>query len=153
MSTEKTLNAYLLRTYGITLAERDAIVKEQEGVCACCYRPLTGECRLEVDHEHFKIQAFRAKGSAMDQVGLHDTGWYAYTKFIRAGVWAKTKVEAIKLAKKASQRASVRGVLCGGRFAGCNRKLGRLDDPIWLGRSQTYLLDPPARRILGPSAK
>lgn len=145
--SEKTLNSYLLRQYGITLEERGLIIAEQGGRCICG-RPLEGDCRLEVDHEHFKVQCMRAEGSVFDQIGLNNKGWYASTRFFKAPFWAKTKEAAIKLAKKASRRASVRGVLCGGRFAGCNRKLGRLDDPKWLGSARNYILDPPARRIL-----
>lgn len=45
-------------------------------------------------------------------------------------------------------RSSVRGLLCGGRWHGCNRKLGRIDNLKWLGRVIEYLKNPPAQRIL-----
>jgi hypothetical protein len=97
--------AYLKRTYGITLAEWTAIGEEQGWLCAACKRPLahgrTKGLRPETDHDH------KLKG-----------------------------------------RKSVRGLLCGGRYAGCNRKLGRVDNAQWLKNMLEYLLDPPAQRVL-----
>jgi hypothetical protein len=148
--SEKTVNSYLLRQYGITLVERTAIIAEQGGKCICG-RLLDETCRLEVDHEHIAVkdvQATRAKNSVFDQIGLKSNGWYASTALLRTPVWAKVKAEAVRLALKAGRRASVRGVLCGGRYAGCNRKLGRLDDPVWLAAARDYVADPPARRVL-----
>ena len=43
-------------------------------------------------------------------------------------------------------KAMVRGLLCGGRYAGCNRKLGRIDNFKWLCAAKDYIEDPPARR-------
>jgi hypothetical protein len=51
-------NSFLKSTYGITLAEFDALVEQQKGVCAICEKPETrksrygGTCRLHVDHDH-----------------------------------------------------------------------------------------------------
>jgi Recombination endonuclease VII len=42
----------------------------------------------------------------------------------------------------------VRGILCGGRWAGCNRKLGRIDNIDWLEKVLLYLKSPPAKKIL-----
>lgn len=143
-----TTDAYLLRKYGITVAERQAIVDEQGGKCAACGRPFDGTVRMEVDHEHFKVRCVSAKNSVFNNIGLHKFGWYAYTQFIRMPCWAKTKAVAIAAAKKASLRGSVRGVLCGGRYAGCNRKIGRIDKVPWLRAVTQYLQDPPARKVL-----
>lgn len=139
-------DAYLKRQYGITLAERDAIIREQGGKCLCG-RPLDENCRLEVDHEHFKISTRR---DTLEFSGYlsKNLGWWAISSLMLAPVWAKTKVEAIKKARKASLRLSVRGVLCGGRYAGCNRKLGRIDNVPWLESVLNYLKNPPARRVL-----
>ncbi len=46
------------------------------------------------------------------------------------------------------KRASVRGLLCGGRWAGCNRRLGNVDNVTWLSAALAYLQNPPARRAL-----
>lgn len=42
---------HLRRTYGITEAQYDAILKYQGGVCGVCDKP-PGNRRLEVDHDH-----------------------------------------------------------------------------------------------------
>lgn len=46
------------------------------------------------------------------------------------------------------RRQSVRGLLCGGRWAGCNRKLGHIDKPDWLRRALAYVLARPAQTVL-----
>jgi hypothetical protein len=128
-------DAYLKRKYGITLAERDAIAAEQGNKCAACGRPFDEHTRKEVDHEHFKVQTIRGS-----------KGWYFSTRWVSG--FALTKKDAIKIAKQGSLRFSVRGILCGGRYAGCNRKLGRIDNVPWLQAVLGYLQNPPARRVL-----
>lgn len=49
---------------------------------------------------------------------------------------------------KLSKRESVRGLLCGGRWAGCNRKIGRIDNIEWLKNVINYLENPPAVKYL-----
>ena len=44
-------------------------------------------------------------------------------------------------------KETVRGLLCGGRWKGCNRKLGRIDKGNWLKQASDYIADPPARRM------
>lgn len=44
------------------------------------------------------------------------------------------------------QKEQVRGILCGGRWSGCNRKLGRLDKVEWLSSATEYIKNPPARK-------
>lgn len=44
-------DAYLLRKYGITEAEYDAMLARQGGVCALCGKK-PGRVRLAVDHDH-----------------------------------------------------------------------------------------------------
>lgn len=48
---------------------------------------------------------------------------------------------------KLGKRVSVRGLLCGGRWAGCNRRLGRVDNPDWLEKVLKYLHNPPAHSV------
>jgi len=50
---------------------------------------------------------------------------------------------------KEVDRKYARGVLCGGRWSGCNRKIGRIDDIVWLMRVVHYLQYPPAKAVLG----
>ncbi len=144
---ERRMDSYLRRQYNISLNERNAILLEQKYRCACCGRLFDGQTRMEVDHEHFKVMAARCQ--LTKPMGF---GWVARA-FNRTGTveyvnWAKTQKEAIKLVKRAALRASVRGILCGGRYAGCNRKLGRIDDVKWVSNVLEYLKNPPARRVL-----
>ena len=46
-------DSYLRRTYGITEAEYNLILKEQHGVCWICGQPPKKR-RLHVDHKHVK---------------------------------------------------------------------------------------------------
>jgi hypothetical protein len=48
---DDTHNAHLLRKFGITLDDYNAMLQRQGGVCAICHRPPTGQ-RLAVDHSH-----------------------------------------------------------------------------------------------------
>lgn len=50
------------------------------------------------------------------------------------------------------KKKTVRGLLCGGRWAGCNRKIGRIDKPDWLRLVLAYLDNPPAREIFKDAA-
>ena len=43
---------YLRRTYGITLVEEQAMIAQQNGLCACCGGPPTDHRGLVVDHCH-----------------------------------------------------------------------------------------------------
>lgn len=49
---------------------------------------------------------------------------------------------------KKGKRESVRGLLCGGRWAGCNRKLGRIDNLEWLANVVNYLETLPGQKVL-----
>ena len=53
MAAKTSRDSYLRRTYGITEAEYEAILKEQDGVCWICGKPPKGR-RLHVDHLHLK---------------------------------------------------------------------------------------------------
>ena len=52
-----------------------------------------------------------------------------------------------------SGRKAVRGLLCGGRWAGCNRKLGHVDKADWLHSAYCYLTLPPAVAVLNRQHK
>ena len=45
-------NVYLNFAYGITLAQYEAKLSEQDGKCAICRRPPLGKMPLHVDHDH-----------------------------------------------------------------------------------------------------
>jgi Recombination endonuclease VII len=52
---------------------------------------------------------------------------------------------------KTVDRKYARGILCGGRWSGCNRKIGRIDNVEWISKVLEYLKNPPARTVLGTS--
>lgn len=43
---------YLRKHYGITSAEYDELLKKQNGLCAICKEPPSGNTLLHVDHDH-----------------------------------------------------------------------------------------------------
>ena len=50
---DRALDAYLRRCYGISLADYQAILAQQGGVCAICKGPQQAHrTRLSVDHDH-----------------------------------------------------------------------------------------------------
>lgn len=52
-SKDRAADLRLRRTFGITLAEYDSILKHQGGKCAICRnKPKVGSARLAVDHNH-----------------------------------------------------------------------------------------------------
>lgn len=53
-----------------------------------------------------------------------------------------------KIKPQPKQRTLVRGLLCGGRYAGCNAKLGHVDNAEWLRSAAEYLENPPALQII-----
>lgn len=52
---EKYRAKNLMALYGITVAEYEALLEKQNGLCAICHKPPTGKhngARLNVDHDH-----------------------------------------------------------------------------------------------------
>ncbi len=151
-SQEKARDKRLQKTYGWTLEMVNALSAAQGHRCAACGR-FAKEMPLNVDHKHFKVKAERRvdEGSPL-KYSKPFKYWLATTEIngrIFAGT-AKTKKEAVAIVKKAAMPYSVRGLLCAGRYAGCNRKLGRIDDPVWLRRSADYLENWPSRQVFPP---
>ena len=75
--------------------------------------------------------------------------WYANTRVAEKLIedCGRTKIEAMAKVRERALPLSVRGLLCAGRYAGCNRKLGRIDQIPWLENMLKYLKDPPAQRL------
>lgn len=44
--------AWIAKTYGLTLADYDAILTYQRGLCGCCGKPFTPGSTPHIDHEH-----------------------------------------------------------------------------------------------------
>src|ERR1700676_378823 len=141
----------LQKTYRITLADRQRILEAQGNKCGICGRveDPADPC-LQVDHEHFKIEAERCWTAIFK-------GWQAHAIFKHIDatewVWGKTKAAAIQAAKDIALPLSVRGLLCRGAHGrGCNTKLGRADDPSWPRKAIQYLENPTARAVLQKSS-
>ena len=133
---ERARNNYYIRNFGITLEDYNRILASQNGGCAVCgFRPLNGQhMNLAVDHEHFKVQSFRD----LD-------GWVSTVPKFSVTIWAKTKAESVKLAKKLAMPKSVRGLLCmfDNRFvlgaAGRHPILRLRDNPELFTLAEKYL--------------
>jgi hypothetical protein len=128
---------YLWKHYRWTSDMYDALFELQGGRCAICGRePL--QVRLNLDHEHLKIKVFKFRGfwNGTCSVNGHE--------IVRS---AQTRAETIRKVSDAALPLSVRGLLCPGRYAGCNRKIGRIDNVDWLKSVIKYLENPPAKQL------
>jgi hypothetical protein len=147
---EKSRDKRLQKTYGWTLEMVNALSEAQGHRCAACGR-FAKDMPLNVDHKHFKVTARRLtdEGYALPSQSKPVKYWLAQTTINGQtfGGTAKTKTEAIAIVKKAAMPYSVRGLLCAGRYAGCNRKLGRIDDSQWLRRCADYVDNWPSRAV------
>ena len=48
---DKAWSSYIEHTYGLSVAEYNKLLKEQNGLCAICGKPPNGK-RLSIDHHH-----------------------------------------------------------------------------------------------------
>jgi len=110
---------HLKYAYGLSLEEYVALWAYQMGKCAICGRDLAL-------NEAFSI--------------------------VYAEVATRAEVDHRHVTKKTKpqpeKRTLVRGLLCGGRYAGCNAKLGRVDNIEWLKAAVNYLETLPAQKLL-----
>lgn len=113
------IEQYLRRNYGIDARDYELMFGYQLGKCAICGKNLSVN------------DAFYFLGDLEDAR--------------RAEVDHKHVPKTIK--PQPEKRTLVRGLLCGGRYAGCNAKLGHVDDANWLRAAANYVEDPPAQRI------
>ena len=119
----------------------DALLAAQDGKCGACGRPHTDfTVSMNIDHFHFKVQYAR----------IADGNWYAWTEFDgkRFDAVQRTQKDAIALVKRRATPHSIRGLLCPGRYTGCNRLMGRIDKPEWLRNVLHYLENPPAKKVI-----
>lgn len=134
------------KAYRIGLDTRNEISTEQENKCGICGRPESDfTTPLQVDHEHFRVDVFH--GTALDA-----DKWVARAMF-KDGRWATAMGPTQKIAKERVRNIalpmSIRGLLCPGRYTGCNRLLGRIDNIEWLRKVIGYLENPPAKKVIG----
>ena len=129
----------------------DELFRIQGGKCAGCGRPpKLGGMPLNLDHYHLRIEAVRVEDDNPSNK------WYAHTVFPDGRSfhgYGATKAAAVDTVRNAALPQSVRGLLCPGRYRGCNRLLGRIDNIPLLRAFITYLEDPPAKKVLDKMRK
>jgi hypothetical protein len=116
--------------------------RSDAGSCRACVRDKHLRTHYGITIEEFDLIYQRQNGKCA--VCGKDLGEY------HPGLpgWGNgTRIEVDHDHKK-GKRVSVRGLLCGGRWAGCNRKLGKVDNVSWLENVIAYLKNPPAQQIL-----
>jgi hypothetical protein len=103
----------------MSLAEYEDLFELQHGMCAICGKPLSVNVAFSFGKETNKTRRAEVDHRHVPK---------------------KTKPQPPK-------RELVRGLLCGGRYAGCNAKLGHVDNIEWLRAAANYLTDPPAQKL------
>lgn len=141
---ERARDGRYRKSYRINLVIYNQIGDAQHWRCGVCGRHQSEfTVSLNVDHEHFKIILERAEDG---------NGWWAKThlRFRNADLakWGKTQAAAKRNLKDIALPLSIRGLLCPGRYTGCNRLMGRIDDPDWLEKVMAYLKKLPAHEII-----
>jgi hypothetical protein len=115
-----TVEGHIRRAYGMSLDEYLALFTYQSGNCAICGRALLINGAFSV------VPPTEGDPTRAEVDHRHVT--------------KKTKPQPDK-------KSTVRGLLCGGRYAGCNAKLGRVDNVEWLKNAVAYLENPPAQTL------
>lgn len=130
--------------YGITPEFYNRLGESQGWRCACCGRHQNEfSTSLNIDHEHFTVDSYRSPNAAAK--------WSATARFKDGRSLTEvgpTKAAAVAAVRLQALPASVRGLLCPGRYRGCNRLLGHVDNIRLLESFVAYLKNPPARQIL-----
>jgi Recombination endonuclease VII len=124
----------------------DALAVAQDYKCGACGRPFSDfTISMNLDHEHVKVLFER----------ISDGNWYAWTDLKdgrRFDAVQRTQKGAVEAVKQRATPASIRGLLCPGRYTGCNRLLGRIDKIEWLKKVLHYLENPPMKKVLDVSS-
>ena len=115
-------------------------------------RTPTGACRGCVKHKSL-LRAYGLTLDAYMALYRHQKGLCAVCGKelgpylpLQQGYYRSSRIE-VDHDHRLTGRESVRGLLCGGRWAGCNRKLGRIDNAPWLRRVLAYIENPPAKGL------
>jgi hypothetical protein len=111
--------------YGITVEDYEGLYKFQNGKCPICGR---------------KLALIKVPGDANTD-GRTEVDHEHFTK-----------KEIKKMKDSYNKKETVRGLLCGGRFSGCNHRLGRIDNVEWLTAALAYVSNPPAKQFFEKKA-
>jgi len=138
---DRKRDKYLRKHYSIGIDTYNAIGEAQGWKCGACGRPASDfTVAMNVDHKHFSVE--------FQRLSIHN--WRAQTH-MRGSVFyemGRTKEEAKGALLRRVLPLSIRGLLCPGRYTGCNRLLGRVDRIEWLKAVLQYLENPPAWKII-----
>jgi hypothetical protein len=117
------------------------------GACRGCTKESSLKHNYGISLEDYeKLWSAQDGKCAICEKSLGDLFGIAMAGFFRGG---RAEVDHKHGMKKTPKRETVRGLLCGGRWAGCNRKLGRIDHIDWLEKVLAYLKNPPAKKAFG----
>lgn len=117
--------------------------RSDSGACKACVRDKHLRSNYGISIEDFN-KLYEAQGGKCAICGK-ELGAY---KPLESGFGKGSRIEVDHDHKIKNKRLSVRGLLCGGRWAGCNRRIGRLDKIDWLKQVVAYLENPPAKKAL-----
>lgn len=135
------------KAYRITLGTYNEIGETQGWRCGACGRHQSEfTVSLNVDHEHFKITLSRIMGEDLKPAWRAETHIRFRDAYLARE--AKTQKAAKAALKDVALPLSIRGLLCPGRYTGCNRLLGRVDNPEMLRNFLAYLEKCPAHQTI-----
>lgn len=131
--TEKELDRYYLKRYGVPFAFYEAELARQAGVCKLCGRPPKVR-RLHLDHNH---KVVRTKIVVAGRIGNFIANVFGRT------FCAATRSDAKGLAELYLRRIANRGILC----HRCNRGLQYFSDDSTVLRNAANYIDAFNKKI------
>lgn len=131
----KTEDRRLIRKYGITLVEREAMEAECGNKCEICGKP-PGKNRLSVDHDH-KIAKIKFKlERSIEEFSYSETYTITFSEKFDCVEFIGTKKDTREWVKRFLKHKSVRGLLCWR----CNSGLQKYSDrPELFDNAAKYL--------------
>lgn len=123
--------------------DTDIWKRNNQGKCYACQRDRHLQKTYGITLEEF-IALYKFQNGKCCICGKEFVA-YTSNKFNKEP--GKVRMELDHDHKIKDKHGSVRGILCGGRFAGCNRKLGKIDNSNWLANAAKYITSPPAQRF------
>lgn len=131
------------------LALYDALAVAQDYKCGVCGRPFSDfSVSMNLDHEHFTVRLEATEvGGPFWKYNLRWRAWTVLKDGRMFEKYAKTQRAAKESLKALVTPLTIRGLLCPGRYTGCNRLAGRVDKIDWLEKLLHYLKNPPMKQV------